>query len=189
MTFKQAPRIQGQPGQQLGLGRREEDAEHRSGLRAVPGAVLYDERKPMDGTTVMYLVLFALLLRGAYMGRRAHRTGGAGAHGAGARTNDDAPRRISISTAAATAQPPAQVDAAPAQPSHEDRLRELADLQAQGLISDQEYAARRQQILDSMEGRGRGWGAPGVGTPVAPCCCVAARRAVRLMRTRRAPQR
>lgn len=46
--------------------------------------------------------------------------------------------------------PGAPGQAAPATPTAESRLRELAALRDQGLISDDEYATRRQAIIDAL---------------------------------------
>jgi hypothetical protein len=53
--------------------------------------------------------------------------------------------------AAATASaPPAPTYAPPAEPSTAARLQELETLRATGAVSDQEYAAKRQQILSEL---------------------------------------
>ncbi|HND12505.1 MAG TPA: SHOCT domain-containing protein, partial [Pseudomonadota bacterium] len=52
---------------------------------------------------------------------------------------------------AAEAPAPAQAaPAAPAQPSLQDRLKKLKMLKEEGLIDDQEYAAKRAEILKDI---------------------------------------
>jgi hypothetical protein len=58
---------------------------------------------------------------------------------------------ISAATAGATAFPsPSPFATAPAQQPIEARLKKLDDLKAQGVISEQEYTTRRQQILSEV---------------------------------------
>ncbi|MDQ1696438.1 MAG: hypothetical protein QOJ03_1791, partial [Frankiaceae bacterium] len=45
---------------------------------------------------------------------------------------------------------PSSATVVPAQHSAEDRLRELAGLKAQGLVTADEYDARRKAILDAL---------------------------------------
>lgn len=52
--------------------------------------------------------------------------------------------------AATTSAPPAPTYAPPAEPSTAARLQELETLRATGAVSDQEYAAKRQQILSEL---------------------------------------
>ena len=42
---------------------------------------------------------------------------------------------------------PAPMQAAPAQPSYTQELEQLAQLKAQGIISDEDYEAKKKQIL------------------------------------------
>jgi Short C-terminal domain len=50
----------------------------------------------------------------------------------------------------AGAAPAAQYPPAPPEPSTAQRLQELETLRATGVISDDEYAAKRQQILADL---------------------------------------
>jgi hypothetical protein len=49
--------------------------------------------------------------------------------------------------AQAAAPPPAPAPAAPAQESDVDQLQQIAALHQQGILTDEEFAAKKQQIL------------------------------------------